>query len=49
MTSENIPQRWRRGCSTRASAWMAFLLEVNVVLLLAGNVMEPSSIVLTWR
>ena len=36
----------RRGCSTRASASIGFLLIVNVLLLLAGNVMEPSSIVL---
>ena len=45
MTTENIPQAMATGCS-RASAPIAFLLVVNVLLLLAGNVMEPSSIVL---
>ncbi|MCW2247337.1 C4-dicarboxylate transporter DctM subunit [Azospirillum fermentarium] len=46
MTSENIPQAmasWILG--QHLSPWV-FLLVVNVLLLLAGNVMEPSSIVL---
>ena len=46
MTSENIPQamaEWMIG--KELSAWV-FLLAVNILLLLAGNVMEPSSIVL---
>ena len=46
MTSENIPQAmasWILG--QQLSPWV-FLLVVNVLLLLAGNVMEPSSIVL---
>ncbi|HYD31518.1 MAG TPA: TRAP transporter large permease subunit [Azospirillaceae bacterium] len=46
MTSENIPQTmagWILG--HELSPWV-FLLVVNLLLLLAGNVMEPSSIVL---
>ena len=46
MTHENIPQAmaaWILG--QHLSVW-AFLLVVNVILLLAGNVMEPSSILL---
>ena len=46
MTSENIPQamaEWIIG--QQFSPWV-FLLVVNVVLLAAGNVMEPSSILL---
>ena len=46
MTSEQIPQAmaaWISG--TGVSKW-EFLLFVNLLLLLAGNVMEPSSIVL---
>lgn len=46
MTSENIPQAmasWILG--QHLSPWV-FLLVVNILLLLAGNVMEPSSIVL---
>ena len=46
MTSEQIPQSmtsWMRGSGI---TWVEFLLAVNILLLLAGNVMEPSSIVL---
>jgi C4-dicarboxylate transporter DctM subunit len=46
MTSEQIPQSmtsWMRGSGI---TWIEFLLVVNILLLLAGNVMEPSSIVL---
>ena len=46
MTSEQIPQSmtsWMRGSGI---TWIEFLLAVNILLLLAGNVMEPSSIVL---
>jgi C4-dicarboxylate transporter DctM subunit len=46
MTSENIPQAmaaWMIG--QHFSPWL-FLLVVNIVLLAAGNVMEPSSILL---
>ena len=48
MTNENIPQAladWMLGNGLGA---IAFLLAVNVLLLLAGNFMEPSSIVLIF-
>ncbi len=46
MTSEHIPQAMAQWMLDRElGAWL-FLLMVNVLLLLAGNVMEPSSIVL---
>jgi C4-dicarboxylate transporter DctM subunit len=46
MTSENIPQAMAAWIIDKnLSVWM-FLLVVNILLLLAGNVMEPSSIVL---
>jgi C4-dicarboxylate transporter DctM subunit len=46
MTSENIPQELAAWMLDKHLGPVAFLLFVNVVLLLAGNVMEPSSIVL---
>ncbi|MFO1309202.1 MAG: TRAP transporter large permease subunit [Burkholderiales bacterium] len=46
MTSENIPQQLAAWMLDKGLGVVAFLLFVNVVLLLAGNVMEPSSIVL---
>ena len=46
MTSENIPQAMAAWMLDRGFGVVAFLLIVNVLLLLAGNVMEPSSIVL---
>jgi len=46
MTSENIPQALATWMLDKGLGMVAFLLFVNVVLLLAGNVMEPSSIVL---
>jgi C4-dicarboxylate transporter, DctM subunit len=46
MTSENIPQELASWMLDKGLGVVAFLLFVNVVLLLAGNVMEPSSIVL---
>ena len=46
MTSEHIPQAMADWMLDRASARSRFLLVVNMLLLLAGNVMEPSSIVL---
>jgi C4-dicarboxylate transporter, DctM subunit len=46
MTSENIPQALAAWMLDKHLGAIAFLLFVNVVLLLAGNVMEPSSIVL---
>jgi C4-dicarboxylate transporter DctM subunit len=46
MTSENIPQELAAWMLDKHLGVVAFLLFVNIVLLLAGNVMEPSSIVL---
>jgi len=46
MTSENIPQELANWMLDKHLGVIAFLLFVNIVLLLAGNVMEPSSIVL---
>jgi C4-dicarboxylate transporter, DctM subunit len=46
MTSENIPQAMAAWMLDKGLGVVAFLLVTNVLLLLAGNVMEPSSIVL---
>jgi C4-dicarboxylate transporter DctM subunit len=46
MTSENIPQAMAGWIMDKGFGVVTFLLVVNVLLLLAGNVMEPSSIVL---
>jgi C4-dicarboxylate transporter DctM subunit len=46
MTSEQIPQVMAAWMLDKGLGVVAFLLFVNVLLLLAGNVMEPSSIVL---
>ncbi|WP_018152642.1 TRAP transporter large permease [Leeia oryzae] len=46
MTSENIPQALAGWMIGQGLGKIAFLLFVNILLLLAGNVMEPSSIVL---
>ena len=46
MTSEQIPQAMTSWIIERGIGWIEFLLLVNILLLLAGNVMEPSSIVL---
>jgi C4-dicarboxylate transporter DctM subunit len=46
ITSENIPQAMAAWMLDKGLGVIAFLLVVNVLLLLAGNVMEPSSIVL---
>ena len=46
MTNENIPQAMADWMIGDGVGWIVFLLVVNVLLLLAGNVMEPSSIVL---
>jgi len=46
MTSEQIPQIMAAWMLDKGLGQVAFLLFVNVLLLLAGNVMEPSSIVL---
>jgi len=46
MTSEQIPQAMASWITGAGLNWVVFLLIVNLLLLLAGNVMEPSSIVL---
>ena len=45
MTHENIPQTLANWITAQALGWIGFLLIVNILLLLAGNVMEPSSII----
>jgi C4-dicarboxylate transporter DctM subunit len=46
MANENIPQQIATWMSTAGVNWIVFLLVVNLLLLLAGNVMEATSIVL---
>ena len=46
MTSENIPQAMAGWITDQGLGMVSFLLVVNVLLLLAGNIMEPSPIVL---
>ncbi|WP_394781017.1 TRAP transporter large permease [Undibacterium sp.] len=46
MTSENIPQEMAAWIMDKGFGMISFLFVVNILLLLAGNVMEPSSIVL---
>ena len=46
MTYENIPQAMAAWMIEKGLGPIAFLLVVNLLLLMAGNVMEPSSIVL---
>src|SRR5262249_23734198 len=46
MTHEQIPQAMTSWITGSGITWVEFLLFVNLLLLLAGNVMEPSSIVL---
>ena len=46
MTSEGIPQAMAGWIMDKGLGQVSFLLVVNLLLLLAGNVMEPSSIVL---
>lgn len=46
MTSEQIPQAMAAWITDRGMGVVAFLLVTNVLLLVAGNFMEPSSIVL---
>ncbi|MDC7715911.1 TRAP transporter large permease subunit [Vogesella sp. DC21W] len=48
MTSEGVPQAMASWLIDAGLGPIAFLLAVNVILLLAGNVMEPSSIVLIF-
>ena len=46
MTSEQIPQAMTGWIKGSGIGWVEFLLVVNLLLLVAGNVMEPTSIVL---
>jgi C4-dicarboxylate transporter, DctM subunit len=46
MTSENIPQAMAAWLIAMNFSPLVFLLVVNIILLIAGNVMEPSSILL---
>jgi len=46
MTSEQIPQAMAHWMSTQGLSSFAFLALVNLLLLAAGNVMDPSAIVL---
>jgi C4-dicarboxylate transporter DctM subunit len=46
MANENIPQQIATWMSTAGVNWVVFLLVVNLLLLMAGNVMEATSIVL---
>ncbi len=48
MTNENIPQALADWMLGNGLGMITFLLVVNVILLLAGNFMEPSSIVLIF-
>jgi len=48
MTNENIPQSLADWMLGHGLGMITFLLAVNVVLLVAGNFMEPSSIVLIF-
>ena len=46
MTHEQIPQQMTSWIASSGMTWIEFLLIVNILLLIAGNVMEPTSIVL---
>jgi C4-dicarboxylate transporter DctM subunit len=46
LTYENIPQALAQWMIDQGFGWIVFLLVVNIMLLVAGNVMEPSSIIL---
>ena len=46
MTHEQIPQAMTSWIAGSGMSWIEFLLIVNILLLVAGNVMEPTSIVL---
>src|SRR5204863_10222458 len=41
MTSEQIPQAMTNWITSSGLTWIEFLLFVNILLLVAGNVMEP--------
>jgi len=46
LTNENIPSALADWITAQNLGWFGFLLLVNVLLLIAGNFMEPSSIIL---
>src|SRR3984885_4475700 len=46
LTNENIPPALADWITAQNLGWVGFLLVVNILLLLAGNFMEPSSIIL---
>lgn len=48
LANENIPQELANWLLDRGLGQIAFLLSVNILLLMAGNFMEPSSIVLIF-
>ncbi len=48
LTNENIPQELASWMLDKGLGVITFLLAVNILLLLAGNFMEPSSIVLIF-
>ena len=48
LTNENVPQELAAWLTDKGLGQIAFLLAVNVLLLMAGNFMEPSSIVLIF-
>lgn len=48
LTHENIPQAMADWMLDKGLGVVAFLLMVNIILLIAGNFMEPSSIVLIF-
>lgn len=48
LANENIPQELTNWLIDKGLGQIAFLLAVNIILLLAGNFMEPSSIMLIF-
>ncbi len=48
MVSEQIPQGMADWMSHQGFGWAGFLLVVNIILLAAGNVMDPSAMVLIF-
>jgi C4-dicarboxylate transporter DctM subunit len=48
MVSEQIPQNLAEWMSHQGFGWIGFLLVCNLILLAAGNVMDPSAIVLIF-
>jgi C4-dicarboxylate transporter, DctM subunit len=46
LTNENIPSALADWILAQNLGWVGFLLVVNILLLIAGNFMEPSSIIL---